>query len=160
MGAPYISVGNRTLVLSHSSITCLDRVHNQTFSPHLRIGNDVYIGRYCFISCTGEIAIEDGCVLSEHVYIADHAHGLDPEGEPIMYQAVVTKGPVHLGKRCFVGYRAVIMNGVSLGDHCVVGANAVVTRSFPALSMIAGVPARLIKQYSTSERKWMPVSAA
>lgn len=71
-----------------------------------------------------------------------------------MEQPLESKGPVRIGARCFLGYRAAVMPGVTLGEHCVVGANSVVTRSFGSFSMVAGSPARLIKVYSAATGKW------
>ncbi len=154
-GSQFISIGDGTHILPHGWLCCLDKWRDSAFSPNMRIGDNVYIGHYCCITCISEIIIDDGCVLSEHVYITDCSHGLDPACGPILDQPLSSKGSVHLGKQCFLGYRAVIMPGVSLGDYCVVGANSVVTRSFPAYSMVAGSPARMIKQYSLSGRKWL-----
>jgi len=49
------------------------------------------------------------------------------------------------------------MSGVTLGEHCVVGANSVVTRSFPAGSMVAGCPAKLVKAFSPEAGDWVSV---
>ena len=95
--------------------------------------------------------------LSEYVYITDNAHGLHPERGPIMKQPLESKGPVHIGRNCFLGFRVSIMPGVTLGEHCVVGANSVVTRSFPAYSMVAGMPAKLIKVFDHSKKGWICV---
>ncbi|MBM4318508.1 MAG: acyltransferase [Deltaproteobacteria bacterium] len=53
--------------------------------------------------------------------------------------------PVRIGRRCWLGASCVVLPGVQLGDEVVVGAGAVVTRSFPSRSLIAGVPARLVR---------------
>jgi acetyltransferase-like isoleucine patch superfamily enzyme len=74
-----------------------------------------------------------------------------------MSQPLHSKGPIVIGPDCFLGYRAVIMPGVTLGRHCVVGANAVVTRSFPDFSMVVGSPARLIKRYDPQSREWVTI---
>lgn len=122
----------------------------------ISVGNGVYIGRHVYLTAAEGISIGDGCVLSEHVYITDLNHGYHPERGPIMLQDIEIKGAVKIGANCFLGYRCVVTSGVTLGDWCIVGANSVVTRSFPAYTMIAGSPARLIKVYSHDLREWVP----
>jgi lipopolysaccharide O-acetyltransferase len=61
---------------------------------------------------------------------------------------------VEIGNECFLGVRVSIMPGVTLGNHCVVGAHSVVTRSFPDFSMVAGVPARLIRTFDFCKGQW------
>lgn len=53
--------------------------------------------------------------------------------------------PVKIGNNVIIGYRAVILPGVTIGDYCSVGAGAVVTKSFPPYCVIGGVPAKVIK---------------
>jgi len=50
-----------------------------------------------------------------------------------------------IGKNCYIGPGAKIFGPISVGNHCFIGANAVVTKSFPDLCVIAGVPARVIR---------------
>jgi acetyltransferase-like isoleucine patch superfamily enzyme len=132
-GAQHMSFDERVVIASHAWIAAYDRYDSHRYSPSLRVGARTQIGRYSCITCINRIDIGQNCLFSEHVYISDHAHGFMP----------------------FVGYRAVILPGVTLGKNCVVGANSVVTRSFPAFSMVAGVPAKLIKTYSESDRQWV-----
>ena len=154
----HIDIGAKTLILGHSWIEPIPSYCDQTFSPTITIGNGVYIGRHVYITAIDRVMIGDGCVLSEHVYIADSAHGFDPNGGPIMYQPLSSKGPVVIEANTFIGYRAVIAPGVTLGRHCVVGAQSVVTRSFPAYSMVAGAPARLIKTFIPELGRWVEQS--
>lgn len=123
---------------------------------HIVLGDDVYIGGYAQIHAMGRLEIGDGCVLSEHVYISDIAHGLHPNRGPIMAQPLESKGPVRVGKNVFIGFGCSVLPGVTLGDHCVVGTGSIVTRSFPAYSMVAGVPARLVKVFDHDKQDWVP----
>ena len=75
-------------------------------------------------------------------------------------QTVTERRLQELGSRCADPHREIvlarcqclILPGVQLGDHVIVGAGSVVTKSFPADCIIAGVPARIIKQRSPNER--------
>jgi len=156
-GPEHIEVGNRTMICSHSWLSAITEYAGERFQPQLVFGDDVYVGRYACIVATQRITIEDGCVLSEHVYISDNSHGFSPIAGPIMKQRLFHKGGVRLGPHCFVGYRACILSGVQLGERCVVGANAVVTKSFPAFSMVGGIPAKLLKKYSPEADDWVSV---
>jgi lipopolysaccharide O-acetyltransferase len=100
------------------------------------------------------VKICEGTLISDSLYISDHTHGHDPRKGSPRYQEIYSKGPVTIGRNCFLGYRVSVMPGVTIGDHCVVGAHSVVTRSFPAFSMIAGVPARLISKFDFNEGRW------
>jgi len=53
---------------------------------------------------------------------------------------------IRIGKACWIGANAVILPGVEIGDSSIVGAGAVVTKSFPAKSVVAGNPAKTIKR--------------
>lgn len=154
-GRKSIQIGDDTYILSNSLILAVSRYAGKMYHSSIRIGNGVYIGGHVYLTAMQEISIGDGCVLSEHVYITDLNHGLDPNHGPIMSQNIESKGPVHIGANCFLGYRAAVMPGVTLGEWCIVGTNSVVTRSFPAYSMIAGAPAQLIKVYSHELGKWV-----
>jgi acetyltransferase-like isoleucine patch superfamily enzyme len=155
-----ISVGDHTKIGSGALIEPIVEYANVRYSPTIRIGKDVYIGPYLYMACTGQITIGDGAVLSENVFINDSSHGFDPECGLIMQQELIHPGDITIGKNCFLGLRAAILPGVILGDHCVVGVNSVVTKSFPAYSMIAGAPATLIKRYSLEEKRWVRVKTA
>jgi acetyltransferase-like isoleucine patch superfamily enzyme len=153
-GVRYVECGDRVVVCEHSWIAAFDQFGGRSYQPRIRIGNDVTITRHACITATNSIEIGDGCLFSEHVYISDHVHEHDPRAGLLVRQPLHSKGPVRIGRSCFLGYRAVVLPGVELGDHCVVGANSVVTRSFPAYSMLAGAPARLIRRFNHETGAW------
>jgi len=154
-GAASIFLGNHTVVLGDGYISAITSYGGLRHTPRISIGNSVYIGRHSYLTAIDGITIEDGCVLSEHVYITDLMHGIHPDRGLIMEQPLESKGPVRIGANSFLGYRTAVMPGVTLGAHCVVGANSVVTRSFPSYSMIAGSPAKLIRTYDVKTKDWL-----
>ena len=150
-----ISVGDRTFIHRNALMTPIVKYAGVHYDPKIEIGSDVYIGPHLFLACIGRISIGDGSVLSESVFVNDASHGLDPEAGLIMKQPLVHGGDIVIGKSCFLGLRSAIMPGVVLGDHCVVGINSVVTKSFPAYSMVGGAPARLLRRYDPEQKKWL-----
>jgi acetyltransferase-like isoleucine patch superfamily enzyme len=156
-GVSNIYIGNNTLINKHAWLSAIKSYAGENFNPRLIIGNNVNIGRYICITCAKEVIIGNGCLISEHVYIADSSHGINPGGGLLVNQKLASKGNVHIKSNTFIGYRVCVLPGVTLGENCVVGANSVVTRSFPPYTMIAGSPAKQIKVYSHEIGEWISV---
>ena len=96
------------------------------------------------IDACGYVEIGDSNMFGPDVYIADSNHtfggGVAPQKLPMAV------GKVRIGNNCWIGAHVIILKDVELGDSCVVGAGAVVTKSFPAGSVLAGVPAKLMSE--------------
>ncbi|NKI67888.1 acyltransferase [Collimonas pratensis] len=143
-GARAINIGDDVIIQSGSWLATFSKYEDQNFAPNIKIGSNIRIGRQFMLTAIDSIEIGDGCLFSEQVFISDHYHMATPQATPPHKQPLASKGPVKIGKNCFLGIRACVFSGVTLGDYCVVGANSVVTKSFPAYSIIAGAPARLV----------------
>lgn len=108
------------------------------------------IGRNATISAIKKITIGKKCLISYNVSIFDHDHEVDnPKISPMEGKPAKAKETI-IGDNCFIGAHSFILKGVKLGKHCVVGANSVVTKSFPAHSVVAGNPAKLIKKLNST----------
>lgn len=153
-----ISIGSRTRIGRDAIVNPMTRAESgMPEDGRVAIGDDVYIGLHSQIHACRGVRIGDGTVLSDYVYVNDASHGLDPHAGLIMAQPIACRGEIVIGRHVFLGLRSIVFSGVELGDHCVVGANSVVTRSFPAGSMIAGSPARLVKRYDDEQRRWVAI---
>lgn len=111
---------------------------------YIWVGSGTSVGNDFVISSNQSIRIGCNCLLGYRVSVLDFAHKFGCGKNPVK-SGTITGKPIEIGDLCFIGCNAVIMPGVRLGANCVVGANSVVTRSFEAGSVIAGVPASLLR---------------
>lgn len=119
-----------------------DRDATGDFS-NLVIGDRCYVGDGVFFDLPDEIRLEDEVVLSAGVMIITHADC----GDRVMSRWYPRRRePVRIGRGSWIGAGAIVLPGVELGECCVVAAGSVVRSSFPARSLIAGVPARAVKR--------------
>ncbi|MEZ0486662.1 acyltransferase [Fibrella aquatica] len=123
----------------------------------IRIGNRVGIGEFAYLGGAGGLTIGDDCIIGQYFSCHPENHLFANLNVPIRLQGVDRK-PIAIGANCWIGSKVTVLSGVTIGEGCVVAAGAVVTQSFPANSLIGGVPARLLKTRTESEKKHLAVA--
>ncbi|WP_288130258.1 acyltransferase [Microbulbifer sp.] len=112
------------------------------------IGDYVLISPGVRISAGQSISIGNACMIAANVYISDSDwHGLYNRTRPFRCTA-----PISIGDNVWIGDSAIVCKGVNIGDNAVVGAGSVVTRDVPANAVVAGNPARVIKEINPRRR--------
>jgi len=133
-------------------------VHPQaSVTGNVIIGKNVYIGPGAAIRGDwGAIIIEDGCNVQENctLHMFPGTTVLLKENAHIGHGAVIHGATI--GRNCLVGMNSVIMDNVVLEDECIVGAMSFIKADevFPARSLVAGNPAKIIKQVSDEMIAW------
>ena len=152
-GNKNISIGDNTILVSHNILGCWKIQNGKTYAPHIIIGDNTAIGEYTQISAAKEVRIGNGVLTGRFVYISDNNHGTsclaDLKMQPIKRDLYI-KGPVVIEDNVWIGDKASILSGVTIGKGAIVACNAVVTKNVPPYSVVAGVPAKVIKSNISS----------
>ena len=132
-------LGRKSVIESYCCIN--NAVGDVTIGDHTRIG----------IHCTviGPVCIGNNVNLAQGITVSALNHNFEDTTRRIDEQGISTK-PVVIGDDVWIGTNAVILPGVTIGQHVVVAAGAVVTKDVPDYSLVAGVPAKVIKQLAKS----------
>lgn len=117
------------------------------------IGNNCYIGRYCYITKTN---IGNYCSIANNVSIGQGEHDLTKiSTNSIFYKNTfneLTKDDCRIGNDVWIGVDSIIRRGVIIGNGAVIGANSVVTKDVPPYAIVVGSPAKIIR-YRFDESK-------
>jgi maltose O-acetyltransferase len=116
---------------------------NCIYGENIYIGNNVFINLNCMIIDNNRVVIEDNVMFGPGVQIYTAAHELEAKSRDQGWE--ITK-PIRIRKSVWIGGNAILLPGVTIGEKSVVGAGAVVTRDVPDSVVVAGNPARVIRE--------------
>ena len=148
-----IEIGKNSYVM-HGAIL---HVYNFRNLPNagITIGSDCLIGEYSVIRGQGGVVLGDRVYTSPGTQIIAVNHVFDDPERPFVEQGITAVGIV-IEDDVWIGSAAVITDGVRVGKGAVVAAGAVVTKDVPPHTVVAGVPARVIKEIEAGAAKIDP----
>ena len=111
---------------------------------NIRIGNNTVINRFTYLDGRAELQIGNNVNISHYTLIQTLTH--DPQNPHF----IAIEKPVHIHDHVWIGARVLICPGVTIGEGAVVGAGSVVTKNVEPYSIVAGNPAKKIKERSTN----------
>lgn len=154
----WIAIGEDTLIAEQVTMSAgLAPGHDLGPDTVLRIGDRCVIGRGSHIVAHENIEIADDVWTGPYVYITDQNHGYADTEMPIGRQIPVNR-PVSIGAGSWLGAGAIVLPGTRIGRNVVVAGGSVVRGEIPDHCVVAGVPAKVIRQHT--ESGWGPAVTA
>ena len=132
-------------------------------------GGEISIGEYCYVGeqsriwSAARISIGDRVLISHGVNIFDSlTHPISPVERHRHYRRIITHGhpdradlgeaPVRIGNDVWIGCLSIVLKGVTIGEGAIVGAGSVVSKDVPPFTIVAGNPARVVRELAPDER--------
>ena len=111
------------------------------YGPGVSFGHDCFLNFGCTLLALGGITIEDDAFIGPHCVLATEYH---PE-DPATRHSLLTK-PIVVGRNAWLGAGVTVLAGVTIGENAIVAAGSVVTKDVPANMVVAGTPAKVIRE--------------
>ena len=147
-----ISIGDYVVIGKQTVIEPICRYYEQLLPSKIMIGDHCSIGEYNHITAVNNIIIGNGLLTGRRVLISNNNHGeftmKDLKIRPDE-RKITSKGDLVIEDNVWIGEGASILGHVRIGEGAVIAANSVVTKDVPPYTMVAGVPARIIKKQMT-----------
>jgi acetyltransferase-like isoleucine patch superfamily enzyme len=127
------------------------------YSEHglsIRVGRNVFVNQGCTLNDIGGIEIGDDVMIGPRVSLITSGHPLDPE----LRRRRIVAAPIVVERNVWLGANAMVMQGVTVGADAMVAAGAVVTRDVPPGTLVAGVPARVLRAIGAEDRPADPAT--
>lgn len=154
-----LQVNNPRVVDIGSRVTISDQFILADLCPNQGNVPKIFIGDGCIIlyrfQCNAAQSVRIGrnVLIASNVLVTDSDHIIEPAGLPVTKNNKFITHPVVIEDNCWIGQNAAILKGVTIGQGSIVGANSVVTHNVPSHSVVAGNPARIIKNIDVSVGK-------
>ena len=137
-----VIIGDNVSILKNTIIECTGVIRD--LGEGLNIGNNVGIAQNCFIQVRGKVEIGNYVIFGPGVSIFSENHLFANKDVPIMLQGASKKG-VTIEDDVWLGTGATILDGIVIGKGSIIAAGSVVNKDVEPYSIVAGIPAKLIK---------------
>ena len=111
------------------------------FGQNITLGKNVVVNSGCRFQDQGGITIGNGALIGHNVVMATINHDEDP-----LKRGSMTFKPIIIEDNVWIGAQSTILQGVTIGYGAIVAAGAVVTKDVPPMTIVGGVPAKVIKK--------------
>ena len=113
------------------------------YGENIKVGKNVYFNFNCVVLDVAQVTIGDNVLIGPSVQIYTATH---PLGAAERREGLESGEPITIGDDVWIGGGAIICPGVTIGDRSVIGAGSVVTRNIPSDVVVAGNPAKVIRE--------------
>lgn len=108
---------------------------------NIHVGDNFYAGYNCTILDMAEVRVGHNCMMGPNVGIYTAGHSIEPKDRNKSGYGI----PITIGNDVWIGGSCVVLAGVTVGDNSIVAAGSVVTKDVPANTIVAGNPAKILK---------------
>jgi acetyltransferase-like isoleucine patch superfamily enzyme len=139
-----VRLGDNVSLGRNTRIECTGSL--RTLGKGLTVGDNVGLGTDCLYGCAGGVTIGADTIVGNFASFHAENHRIDDLDQPIRLQGVTHAG-ISIGRNCWIGAKATILDGARIGDGCVVAAGSVVIAgTYASNGIYGGIPAKLLKQ--------------
>jgi acetyltransferase-like isoleucine patch superfamily enzyme len=135
--------GDNVSIGKYTTIECTGSL--RYIGKGLKVGNNAGLGTHGFYGCAGGIEIGDDTIFGNFVSLHSENHNFEDADKPVRLQGVNRRGIV-IGKNCWIGSKATILDGAVVEDGCIIAAGSVlIAGRYGKNSIYGGVPAKFIR---------------
>lgn len=141
-----ITFGDRVFIGRNSIVYCKN--------GNITLGEGVNVSSNCTLFSSNSLTIEAGVMIAGFTYILSGGeYDVTDRATPFVEQSgMETKGPLVIGRNCWLGAHVTVLDAAGIGPNSVIGAGAVVAKPIPADTLALGIPARVVRSLSENPR--------
>lgn len=118
------------------------------------VGENTFIGQDNFITAGDSVRFGPYCLTTAHCSFVGSSHIIDDPLRPYATTGTTAVNCIDIGANCFFGTGAMVLGNVKIGHGSIIGTRAVVRDDVPPFSIVAGDPARIVKHYDFTNKRW------